>query len=307
MRRIYHCPLFTTTTGRILLFFKLNPSAQPSELLTFRILHLPLFLSPFLLSIIARHFYFPFFFSLFLFFLLLLVISVFPSPSLSPSLLSIIAYHFCFSFSSSLFLFFLLLLVISVFPSLSLSFSSFYYCLSFLFFLLSFSVSTDRRGEVFGGGGRDGGSVTLEGSAEAMRWSDPLAGRPVTDGGWTSIGRTARFNYHNRYLSFSSLQRGGGRGESLPSGSINPEKVSGIVVWQRDGRRPSGRLHPRGKKEGRKGRKKGRTGESRRRRRRRRRRKDIHAWSCARAYLHAVCAEYVRRGVGILSIGSPSE
>ena len=92
--------------------------------------------------------------------------------------------------------------------------------------------------------------MTLEGSAEAMRWSDPLAGRPVTDGGWTSIGRTARFNYHNRYLSFSSLQRGGGRGESLPSGSINPEKVSGIVVWQRDGRRPSGRLHPRGKKEG---------------------------------------------------------
>ena len=345
MRRIYHCPLFTTTTGRILLFFKLNPSAQPSELLTFRILHLPLFLSPFLLSIIACHFCFSFSFSLsfssfyycssFLFSLLFLSLSLlfiiachfcFPfSFSLSfssfyyclsflfsflflfLSLLSIIACHFCFFFFLSFFLFFLLLLVISVFPSLSLSFSSFYYCLSFLFFLLSFSVSTDRRGEVFGGGGRDGGSVTLEGSAEAMRWSDPLAGRPVTDGGWTSIGRTARFNYHNRYLSFSSLQRGGGRGESLPSGSINPEKVSGIVVWQRDGRRPSGRLHPRGKKEGRKGRKKGRTGESRRRRRRRRRRKDIHAWSCARAYLHAVCAEYVRRGVGILSIGSPSE
>ena len=92
--------------------------------------------------------------------------------------------------------------------------------------------------------------MTLEGSAEAMRWSDPLAGRPVTDGGWTSIGRTARFNYHNRYLSFSSLQRGGGRGESLPSGSINPEKVSGIVVWQRDGRRPSGRLRGERRKEG---------------------------------------------------------
>lgn len=58
-------------------FFKLNPSAQPPELLTFRILHLPLSLPPSLLSIIARHFLF--FFSFFLFFLLLFVISVFPS------------------------------------------------------------------------------------------------------------------------------------------------------------------------------------------------------------------------------------
>lgn len=54
----------------------------------------------------------------------------------------------------------------------------------------------------------DRGTVTLEGAEEAMRSSDPLAGRPVTDGGWTSIGRTARFNYHNRYLSFSSPARG---------------------------------------------------------------------------------------------------
>ena len=141
MRRIYHCPLFTTTTGRILLFFKLNPSAQPSELLTFRILHLPLFLSPFLLSIIARHFCFPFFFSFFLFFLLLLVISIFPSFSLSFS-----SFYYCLSFLFSLLLlslllFFLLLLIISVFPSLPLSFSSFYYCSSFLFSLLFLFLS----------------------------------------------------------------------------------------------------------------------------------------------------------------------
>lgn len=143
----------------------------------------------------------------------------------------------------------------------------------------------------------DRGTVTLEGAEEAMRSSDPLAGRPVTDGGWTSIGRTARFNYHNRYLSFSSPARG----NRCLRVQLTRKKCPPLCGSAMAG---GERKEEERKKERKKGRRDELGGESRRRRRRR---KDIYTWSCARAYLHAVCAEYVRRGVGILSIGSPSE